>query len=287
MNGSPKLNIMAKVKSLPGMPGPAAKLLHLLQDPEVPTSQVEALLRLDPGLTANILKLSNSAYFGFSSRIGSVRQAIVLLGSRRLVQLVIASSVGTVMKQPVQGYDLSPGELWRHSIAVSVAAEGLVLELAVAGAEETFTAALLHDVGKLVMGAFVQKDLSAIEARAAQGVSFHLAERELLGTDHAEVGARILAEWHFPASIVQAVRYHHAPDALAEGSRLLDVVHVANVLCLMMGIGVGREGLQYEPSPLATRRLGLKTVHLERISSQTLQSMNELSQIFQPGQADA
>jgi putative nucleotidyltransferase with HDIG domain len=287
MNGSAVLAIGAKVSSLPGMPGQAAKLLQLLQDPEASAVQVETLLRLDPGLTANILKLANSAYFGFSSRIGSVRQAMLLLGSRRLVQLVIASSVGAVLKQPVQGYALSPGELWRHSIAVSVAAEGLVGELKVAGAEEIFTAALLHDVGKLVMGAFVQQDLPGIEACAARGESFHLAERAILGTDHAEVGAQILARWRFPEAIVQAVRHHHDPDAAPDTRRLLDVVHVANVLCLMMGIGVGREGLRYAPSPQATRRLGLKTAHLERVSSQTLQSINELSQVFQAGPANA
>jgi putative nucleotidyltransferase with HDIG domain len=272
--------IMAKVKTLPGMQGNAAKLLDMLQDATVSAAQVEAQLRLDPGLTANLLRMANSAYFGFAGRIGSVRQAIVLLGSRRLMQLVVASCLGTVMGRGVQGYDLSPGQLWRHSIAVSVAAEALVRMLALPEAQEVFTAALLHDVGKIVLGRHVQEDLSNIEASAGAGVSFHLAERHVLGTDHAEVGARILTTWHLPEPIVDAVRWHHAPDDAERSSMLIDAVHVANVLCLMMGLGVGREGLRYEPSPHATRRLGLKPRQLETVSSQTLQSMQELASLF-------
>ena len=144
--------IEAAVNSFPGMPGTAVKLLGLIDDPAMRVSQIEEILRQDPGLTANVLRLANSAYFGIPSKIGSIRQAVTLLGLKRLIQLVIAACVNAIMDKPVSGYDLPPGELWRHSIAVSVAAEGLVKELKGKAAEEIFTAALLHDVGKLVLG---------------------------------------------------------------------------------------------------------------------------------------
>jgi len=265
----------------PSMSGTAARVLKLLDDPDTSISGIGEILRYDPGLTANILKLTNSAYFGFPSQIGSVKQAVVLLGSKRVIHLVMASCVNAIMDEQVLGYDLPPGELWRHSIAVSVAAEGLVKKLKIPPAEEIFTAALLHDVGKLVLGDFVKEELKEIESIALEGIPFQVAEQKVLGTDHAEIGAEILKRWSFPPEVVNAVRWHHDPDSADETSTLVDIVHVANVLCLMIGIGVGREGLHYEPSPLATKRLGLKTKQLELVASQTLGWLNELLDVFE------
>jgi putative nucleotidyltransferase with HDIG domain len=271
------LDVMTKVNAFPSMPGAAAKLLDLLDDPDTSLDQVEQVLRFDPSLTANILKLANSAYFGFPAKIGSIRQAVVLLGSKRLLQIVMTSCVGALMDKTVPGYDLPPGEILRHSLAVTVAAEGLVRELQIKEADEIFTAALLHDLGKLILGSFVKDDWGKIETEAAGGVSFEVAERTILGTDHAEVGAEILKNWSFPKGIIDAVRWHHNPENAEPKNSMIDVVHVANVLCLMIGIGVGIEGLHYKPSTEATKRLGIKPMTLEKIASQTLQWANELS----------
>ncbi|MBT8359028.1 MAG: HDOD domain-containing protein [Desulfobacterales bacterium] len=278
------LNIIAKVEAFPSLPAGTTKLLSLLDDSNAAVAEIEEILRMDPGLTANVLKLSNSAYFGFPSEIGSVHKAIVLLGAKRLIQLVMASCVNSVMNKAVPGYDLSPGEMWRHSIAVSVAAEGLIQELNATKADEIFTAALLHDVGKLVLGEFVKDDIKKIEKIASKDVSFEVAEQIALGTDHAEIGAQILKSWGLPSQIVNAVRWHHNPDATDESSTLVDIVHVANVLCLMIGIGVGREGLQYRPSPEVTERLGIKSVHLEKVASHTLGWVSDLTDIYETNQ---
>ena len=278
------LNIIAKVESFPSLPGATTKLLSLLDDSNAAVAEIEEILRMDPGLTANVLKLSNSAYFGFPSEIGSVHKAIVLLGAKRLMQLVMTSCVNSVMNKSVPGYDLSPGEMWRHSIAVSVAAEGLIKELNAPEADEIFTAALLHDVGKLVLGEFVKDDIKKIEKIASKDVSFEAAEQIALGTDHAEIGAKILENWGLPKEVVSAVRWHHDPDAADETSTLIDIVHVANVLCLMIGIGVGREGLQYRPSPVVTKRLGIKSAHLEKVASHTLDWVSDLTDVYETNQ---
>lgn len=266
------------IKAFPAMPGAALKLLSLADAPCATVQQIEDALRQDPGLTANVLKLANSAYFGIPSKIGSVRQAVMLLGLKRLVQMVVTTCAGAVIDRGVPGYDLPAGELWRHSLAVSVAARGLAAELKLPAADEIFTAGLLHDVGKLILGHFVQEDYPEIERALAQGMTFEGAEAAVLGIDHAEIGARVLAQWSLPENIVHAVRWHHAPEKFGSVDITLDVVHVANMLCLMIGIGVGREGLLHEPSPIVTRRLGLEPNHLEKVASQTLQWVSELSQ---------
>jgi putative nucleotidyltransferase with HDIG domain len=270
-------NISSRLSSFPSMPGVAAKLLALINDPDLNVTQIEQILRQDPGLTANLLRLTNSAYFGIPSKVGSVRQAVLLLGLKRLIQMVIASCVSALMNRPVPGYGLSPGELWRHSLAVTVAAEGLVKELNIDAAEEIFTAALLHDVGKLVLGDFVRDDYKKIEDILARGVSFEQAENMVLGINHAELGAEILRKWSLPAELVNAVRWHHDPGSAEQVDAMLDIVHVANVLCLMIGVGAGRDGLQYQPSEAAVERLGLEARHLEKVASQTIQWVEELA----------
>ncbi len=281
MSQEQKSRIISKIESFPSISGVAAKVLKLLDDPDSSADEVQKTLRLDPGLTANILKLTNSAYFGLPSKVGSVKQAVLLLGWKRLTKIVLTTCVNAVIDKTVPGYDLPPGELWRHSVAVSVTSEGLMQELGLKVDDEIFTAALLHDLGKLVLGEFVAEDLETIRSIAAKGIPFQMAEREVLGTDHAEIGARLLEAWSFPPRLVGAVRWHHEPDSADETSSLIDIVHVANVLCLMLGIGTGVEGLHYEPSALATRRLGLKPKQLELVASRTLQWADELSDIFE------
>ena len=272
--------IMDKVDAFPSIPGSAVRLLELVDQADAPIDEIEEVLRLDPGLTANVLKLTNSAFFGLPAKVGSVKRAVMLLGLNKLKQLIMASCVNAVMDKDIPGYDLPAGELWRHSIAVSVAAEGLVRELNLDSGDDIFTAALLHDVGKLVLGQFIDEDYAALAAAAGNSVSFEIAEKEVLGTDHAEVGARILEHWALPDALVHAVRWHHNPEKAEEVHPSTDIVHVANMLCLMLGIGVGREGLQYQPSPVVTRRLGLKPFHLEKLASQTIQTMGDLADVF-------
>ncbi len=275
--------IMDKVESFPSIPGAAVKLMALLDDPDSSAAQIEDVLRYDAGLTANILRLSNSAYFGMMTHIGSVKQAVVVLGIKRIKQLVLTSCIGAILDKRVAGYDLQPGELWRHSIAVSVAADGLVAELAMPNGDDIFTASLLHDVGKLVMGEFVQKDLEKIRKAASNGVPFEVAEEMILGMNHAAIGAAILKSWLFPGHIVDAVRWHHSPEDAQERSLIIDVVHVANILSLMIGIGLGSEGLNYQLAPSVTERLGLGTSQIESVASRTLQAVNELSELLESG----
>ena len=276
-------HIMAQVKAFTSMPDTSAKLIKMLKDPDSSAAQIEAVLKFDPGLTANILKLTNSAYFGIPSKVSSVKQAIILLGWKRLLQLVMTMCMSTVMKKAVPGYDLPSGGLWRHSVAVSVAAELIVKTLKIPGADEVFTAALLHDVGKLVLGDFVQDDLQQIEAMVAKGIAFEVAEFIILGTDHAHIGARILDIWSFPENLVSAVNWHHDPEACENHCTFSDIVHVANIIGLMSGYGNDGKSIEVVPSNSVTERLGLKSNHLESMAEQTLTEVSKLADVLMTG----
>jgi len=271
---------MLEVEAFPGMPTTAAKLLPLLKNSDSTANEVESILKYDPGLTANILKLTNSAYFGIPTTVSSVKQAIVLLGWKRLLQVVTTICMSPLMQKSVPGYDIRSGELWRHSIAVSVAAEILVKALKIHNADEVFTAALLHDVGKLILGSFVKKDLEQIETMVTKGITFDVAESMVLGTNHAEVGGQILHKWSFPAELVNAVQWHHDPESCENGCVLSDIVHVANTLGLMTGFGKAEEGLNIEPSGAVADRLDLKAKDLDAMAAQTSEEIKKLSDLW-------
>lgn len=268
--------IALDIEAFPGMPTTAAKLLPLLEDSDTTAAEIESILKYDPGLTANILKLTNSAYFGIPTRISSVRQAIVLLGWKRLLQVVTTICMSPLMNKTIPGYDLPRGALWQHSIAVSVAAEVLVNALKIPDADEVFTAALLHDVGKLILGGFVKEDIEQIEDMVTKGITFDVAESMVLGTNHAEIGGQILGKWSFPSELVSAVQWHHDPESCEESCNLSDIVHVANTMGIMTGYGKIDQDLALEHFSAVADRLGLAPENLEEMAQQTAAQVKKL-----------
>jgi putative nucleotidyltransferase with HDIG domain len=271
-------DIASQIKSFPSMPATGAKMLRMLENLETTVDEIEDVLRHDPGLTGNVLKLANSAYFGIPSKIASTRQAVLLLGLKKLIQLVIASCVNAVMDMPVPGYNLPPGNLWRHSIAVSIAAEALVKDKKKIAVEDIFTPALLHDIGKLILGHFVSDAQQDIERIANTGVPYVVAENMVLGTDHAEVGAQILTQWSFPSDVVDAVRWHHDPDYPEKAVAAADIVYLANFLCQTDAAGNQDTDYGAELSPAVIERLGLEIGQFEAVKTRVAQWVEELSE---------
>ncbi|MBU1699997.1 MAG: HDOD domain-containing protein, partial [Candidatus Eisenbacteria bacterium] len=239
------------------IPPAASKALDILMDPDVDLPKVIPCLEFDPGLTSNLLRLVNSPYFGFQRDITSVREACIRLGIRRVRDLVVASVVGPIVRQSIKGYSLESCALWEHSVATAIASEKLSGALGIQMPFATFTSAILHDVGKIVMGTFVEIGSGPImRLSREQGLDFNKAEQQILGTDHAEVGAALLHEWSFPQIIVDVVRWHHDPEEAPEPSISLDIVHCADGIAIMSGIGIGQDGLRYRISDDFAKRLG-------------------------------
>lgn len=283
--------ILAQVNSVPSLPSVVLELRKYLNDPDVSFDQLAQVIEYDPGLTANVLQLANSAYFGWTRTIKTVKEAITRLGTNRIFQMVLCMSVAPLVRKPIKGYDMDGEGLWQHSIATAICAEQLVKELGLPEHDEAFTAGLLHDMGKVVLGTFVEVDDEPIkEIVVSDDLSFNEAEQMVLGIDHAEVAAELLKAWNLPEGVVECARWHHQPQhASFEHQQLVDIVHVADFLCLNFGFGVGEDGLQYKLNEAANDRLGLSVAQAELIGSQVMIGFSELGNMFNPakkGQPD-
>jgi putative nucleotidyltransferase with HDIG domain len=182
----------------------------------------------------------------------------------------------------IKGYDLGPKQLWEHSLATALTAAEVAKHLGVRDPADAFTAGLLHDLGKVVLGNFIDVDLNEIMGLVrSEEVSFDEAERAVLGMDHAEVAAILLHNWKLPQEIVDAVRWHHRP-ALWEGEddTLVSIVHLADVLCMDIGFGVGNDGLKYRLDEAVGLKYKMRPEIGEKIMSGVLQDLNDMMQMF-------
>jgi putative nucleotidyltransferase with HDIG domain len=258
--------IIKSMKKLPPFPDVATKALKILDDPDASVDQLISIIQYDQAITANVLKLCNSAYYGLSRKVRSLREGLVLLGNVELKSIILTSTAVKFFHRENKGYDLAKGELWRHAVATGIISKIICDRVTGSESASLFTAALLHDIGKVVLGRFVDTYFEQILALVKGGDhSFLEAEREMLGIDHAEVGARVAESWNFPKDIVQAIRLHHRPDGASGDDPLTPVIYLSNIVTLSMGIGVGRDGLSYRGKEEVMKRHGLKAKDLQEI----------------------
>lgn len=269
--------ILETVTLVPALPASATRVIRLIQSHETGLADIMKAMEYDASLTADVLRLANSAYFAGPRRISTLREAGVLLGTARVMQLVLASAVFPIAGRPLKGYDLPAGQLLDHLVAVAIGAELLGKQLHLQAPHYTFTAGLLHDIGKIVLGTFVEVDVEPIRRLAfEEKMSFEMAEEQVLGIDHAEVGAVLLESWQIPDEIVRAVRWHHRPDA-AEGEVLVaDLVHAADTLSIECGLGVGVDGLNYDVSLSVVERLHLNTDIADQVTAAMLAELQAI-----------
>ena len=213
------------------LPVAAGRVIVLANDPNSSTKEICEAIRGDPSLTARILRVVNSPYYGFHRRISTVAQAAVILGTSEILGLVLGSSA----VHALSAHDRKSAEreaFWRHSACAAVAAKIAAAQFRYRVSGVAFVAGLLHDAGKLVLSQqFPDEFRQAEERAAAGGMPLAAAEREVFGADHALVGGALAGRWALPEELVQAIAFHHDPAHAAEAHALLvDVVHVADWL---------------------------------------------------------
>ena len=198
----------------------------LIADEHSQIADVVGILREDPSLVAALLRQSNSAASAPATEIVTVEAAIVRLGLARVLAIATHTAIGTQPQEALAAYDLGPGRLWDHSIRVSYAAEAIFRRSPRKIGPEVVTAALLHDIGQIVLDKVL--DPAHFHLARNSHVLVTTAERELVEVDHAELGAMLLELWEIPATIADAVRYHHEP--MSDVDFPAHVVQAANLL---------------------------------------------------------
>ncbi len=183
--------VLKSLKTLPPFPLVAQRALVLLNKTEVSIQELVDIVKFDPAITANVLRISNSAFFGLRREIHSLHQALLLLGTQELLKIIIASGATRLFCRSTPGYFTDRLGLWRHSVSCALMADLLARELDHPERATSFTAGLLHDIGKVVLSIYVdQKFTEIMEVVDGRGVSFQTAEKEVLGIDHAQLGGR-------------------------------------------------------------------------------------------------
>jgi putative nucleotidyltransferase with HDIG domain len=256
--------ISQSINRLPPFPVVIQRAMELIDDPRSSAQDIVDVIQFDQAITADVLKLCNSAYFGLRRTVYSLREALVMVGLNQLLDIILTRGSVQVYGKPCKGYDLESGELWRHSVACALLSRIVAKRLNWEAQPAHFTAALLHDIGKMVLSDFVRdylKDIkNLIETRQ---ISFIDAEREVLGIDHAELGGKITHQWKFPRTIISAVRFHHTPHLATEDYQTVQLVYLCDVVAMITEIGGGEDGLSYPAYGEVMKQFHLKEEDVE------------------------
>lgn len=247
--------VTARLKQLPSLPSAVSDLLASFSNEDVDVEQIARQIARDQGLTARVLRVANSSFYGLQSKVGTINEAVVVLGFRAVRSMVMAVSMnGAFRVDQCQCFDAA-GYL-RHCVGVGLASRALA-PLAGLNAELAFTGGLLHDIGQLVLASnFSVQYAVALDYRKKHDCPLVIAERDILGLDHAEVGGLLAEAWRFPDSLHQAVALHHSP-AGALANSLANVVHVADAFAHAMGLANASDELMMPVDRTAWERLAL------------------------------
>jgi putative nucleotidyltransferase with HDIG domain len=223
-----------EIEGLPTLPHVVSQVLEKTRNANSSLDEIVGLISTDQALVSTFLRLVNSAFYGFSRRIATLKQAITLLGFRSVRNVVVNAGVVGLFRR--RAFDVHHRRrLWDHSVACAVAARLLAERQGWAAKEEAFTAGLLHDIGKVVIDQYAPKHSAAILQRVEAGEDPRSAEREVLGVDHTKIGAWIAERWHLPKALCAVIEHHHAPDGAPgeiEGqAALVRIVAAANEIC--------------------------------------------------------
>lgn len=245
-------------RTLPTLPGIVTKLNALADNDKSSVQEMARLVSSDQVLSARILRLANSPSYGFY-RVATISNAMILLGVDVVKSLVLSSSIFEIMENSALG-------LWEHSLGAGVAANIIAKRLNLPDCEEIATAALLHDIGKVIVRLKLQGEYDALLARTtSSGRMLHELEREMIGTDHAEVGGWLGKNWFLPEKLVVPIVYHHNVAAAPCHQVKTAVVHFANVLIKASGFGFSGDLFVPAIQKVAWDKLGMSEYLLAEV----------------------
>lgn len=238
--------ITQTIINLPTLPTVVAKMIELIDDPKSSARSLSRIIRTDQVLTARILRLANSAYYGFPNPISSINLAIVVLGFDTIRNLGLSVAVISRLARASSDEELLDyTRFWEHSAAVAVASRMLARMHGFRAMEsEAFVAGLIHDIGKVILSQYQTANYSkCLHLVADEGISLAEAEQRVFGVTHAEVGGWLAGRWNLPDTLTEAIRLHHIPLAAKVRPELTAIVHFADILTRAARVGSGGDPL--------------------------------------------
>lgn len=263
--------VVEKITSLPTLPGVVTRITRLLDNPDTTASEVGKEISQDQVLSAKVLKLVNSGFYGFSQPISTIPHAMVLLGFGVVKTLVMSTTVLDMMAQSMAG-------LWQHSLACARTCGVLARHLEMDEPEEVSVTGLLHDLGKVVLEQHLPEEFAQVRQIVDdENVLFYEAEEQVLdGANHSALGAWLLDRWQLPGHIVDPIRYHHDFHPARQHLERTAVVHLADVLVRAEGYGFGGDYRIPTVSESAMETLGIKVSDLQTIMDLMAQEMKDV-----------
>jgi len=262
--------VVEKITSLPTLPGVVTRITRMLDNPDTTAAEVGKEISQDQVLSAKVLKLVNSGFYGFSQPISTIPHAMVLLGFGVVKTLVMSTTVLDMMAQSMTG-------LWQHSLACARACSVLARHLEMEEPEEISVTGLLHDLGKVVLEQHLNKEFFQIRRLVEErNILFYEAEEEILGANHSAVGAWLLDRWQLPSNIVDPIRHHHDFHPSRQHLERTAVVHLADILVRAEGYGFGGDLRIPIVSEPAMQTLGIKAKDLQVIMDLMAQEMKDV-----------
>ena len=246
----------AAVERMPAFPQSVQKVLDLTRDINCLPKNLVAVIEKDPVMTMKILRVINSAYYSLPNKITSVNQSVVYLGLNTIKNLALSiAAVGILPRFKTSGFDIQRYLL--HSLTTAAVARQLFMTYAKGQGDpaDAYIAGLLHDFGKAVFAQFMSAEFhEALAMSQEQAIPLHEAETQVIGADHAVVGAMLTTKWQFPAHLVECIRDHHNPDA--ERTAMLDCVRMADQICRKLNFGDAGNAWRDNESITAPERFG-------------------------------
>jgi HD-like signal output (HDOD) protein len=273
-----KKKILGQMKDLPPIPQTILKAREIMTNPDSDFKELANLFETDQAIAAKILKLANSPYYGYSGKITSIQRASVILGHRTLVELLTVIGTAGLLGSKLAGYWLDSGALWKHSLAVAFGSRIIASKTDPALSNDAFTSGLIHDVGKLILDQHIKERWELFEKFMGDGEHTFLdAEKKILDLDHAEVASEVCRNWNIPEPLTVAIRYHHHPSQ-SDSSELAYIVHVADAIAMMTGLGLGIDGTLYQMDDTAMAFLNLREENLNEIMGEVLKAVQKISE---------